>query len=762
MKKILKKYSTQIIVLFLVLIILELIFIFGLKYYPFKTANILVTDLYGQYVPFFNYMRDSILNGRSIFASFSFSMGQSTVGILSYYCLSPLNLILLFSNSNNIVYFIKVLLFAKIILCGLSMSIYLNNKTDRLKNIAFSIIYAFITYNIKYGFNIMWLDIVYMLPLVILGLEKFIEGNSPRIYIITLTIMIFANFYIAFGACLFILIYFLFYAFIKKKLNFKLCYKFAWYSIIPVLLNAFVLIPTFFNMIDGKVLTAPTSYDKFILYNPIYAIYNIAPGITIDTITGDKLQLPYFYASTLVLVLFVNYLFNREIEFRERFLSFLIVFFIICVTLFAPLDLLFHCFRVPNNFFYRYIYILPFFLISVVSRNKIKISWYSLIPLAMIIIWALTIEQSIKMMIFGLLIILYFFLEKTSLKILVFITIILEIIYNLFAIIVIYNGLGNYNDTYEKWKLLEKHVPKENEFYRVEMNQTNMKNTGFLLGYYGVNSFSPTMINTAKSFLKNYLLTFDKKEISYIYKNRFILDPYFLGIKYEVSNGKLIENKYYLPLVVMVNNFDYFKPADSLIENANNLYKMINGEYLFKEIDFKIDCLDNNKVITKKCNIKYDKKAGYNYYISVIADNGTVFILNKYSGKNTIIEVDETFNFDYDNGYIKSIKLYEFNESNIKNQTNDFEIFRDDYMRLKVDKGKYLLMLPYDDGWHIRVDGNEIEKFKVLDSLIGFETDGGLVEIEFIPRGLMSGIIVSGMTISLIVTYLIRKRSGDL
>ena len=183
-----EKYSNQIIVVFSILTILELLFILRLNFYPFKNANLLISDLYNEYVPFFNYIRDAILNRRSILNSFSFSMGQSMVGILSYYCLSPLNILLLFSNANNITYFIKILFFVKIILCGLNMSIYLNDKTNRLNNILFSLIYAFITYNIKYGFNIMWLDVVYMLPLVILGVEKIIEGSSPKLYIICLTI----------------------------------------------------------------------------------------------------------------------------------------------------------------------------------------------------------------------------------------------------------------------------------------------------------------------------------------------------------------------------------------------------------------------------------------------------------------------------------------------------------------------------------------------------------------------------------------------
>ena len=81
------------------------------------------------------------------------------------------------------------------------------------------------------------------------------------------------------------------------------------------------------------------------------------------------------------------------------------------------------------------------------------------------------------------------------------------------------------------------------------------------------------------------------------------------------------------------------------------------------------------------------------------------------------------------------------------------------YMQFNVDKGLYVTTIPYDDSWHIRVNGKEIKKIKVLDSLIGFETDGGIVEIEFIPKGLIAGMIISGITLSTIIVYLVRKRN---
>ncbi len=759
MKKFIKKYSTQIIVTILTTIFLELLLIFSLGIYPFKNGSILVCDLYYEYVPFYNHIRDAILNGKSIFNSFSFTMGQSMVGIISYYCLSPLNLLLLFSNLNNITYFIKILFIIKIVLCALSMSIYLNNKTSKINNIIFSLIFALTTYNLKYGFNIMWLDVIYMLPLTILGLEKMIDGKSSKLYIACLTLMIFSNFYISFSACIFIFIYFLFYSLVNKKLSFKLLYRFIISSIIPVLLTAFMLIPTIYNMRNGKLIEAVSGYDKLVLYNPLNMIYNVAPGETAGHILND---LPYFYSTTLILILFINYLFNSEISSREKILSFGIILFIVFATLFAPLDLLFHCFKVPNSLYYRYIYILSFFLISIVSKNKIKVSYFALIPILLFSIWALSIELSVKMIIFVTLMLVYFFALKSELKYFVVIILFAELFYSSFINIKTLNGYGSYDDVQEYGKLLKEYYPKENEFYRIEVNEPITKNDSFILNYYGIDSFSPTITNTSKIFLKNYLLYAEQHSLNYVYQNRFILDPYFLGVKYELTDNKVVENKNYLPLIVKTNSFDYFKPTNDLIINSNNLYRMINGEYLFKEIDYDIDCIKNNMIISKSCKINYQKKDNYSYYLHLYVKSGNLFEDKPYVENTYIIDIDETFDFDYDNIYIDSAKLYEFNESNIKNQSIDFEIFKDNYIKLNVEKGSYLMMVPYDDSWHIRVNGKEIKKIEVLDSLIGFETDGGVVEIEFIPQGLFLGILISGITSLSIFAYCFRKRAGEL
>ena len=59
--------------------------------YPFGTSSVLVLDLNGQYVYFFEALRDIVWGEGSLFYSFSRAMGGEFLGMYAYYLASPLS-----------------------------------------------------------------------------------------------------------------------------------------------------------------------------------------------------------------------------------------------------------------------------------------------------------------------------------------------------------------------------------------------------------------------------------------------------------------------------------------------------------------------------------------------------------------------------------------------------------------------------------------------------------------------------------------------
>ena len=70
--------------------------------------------------------------------------------------------------------------------------------------------YALSGYLAAYSWNIMWLDCVWLLPLIILGLEQLVTKKKCFLYCITLGLAILSNYYIAIMICLTLVIYFVF------------------------------------------------------------------------------------------------------------------------------------------------------------------------------------------------------------------------------------------------------------------------------------------------------------------------------------------------------------------------------------------------------------------------------------------------------------------------------------------------------------------------------------------------------------------------
>lgn len=80
-----------------------------------------------------------------------------------------------------------------------------------------------------------------------------------------------------------------------------------------------------------------------------------------------------------------------------------------------------------------------------------------------------------------------------------------------------------------------------------------------------------------------------------------------------------------------------------------------------------------------------------------------------------------------------------------------------------IEDGILYMSMPYEKGWTVRIDGEEVKTVKVLHSMMGAEVPAGhhTVEIEYMPEGLVVGVIVSGTAVIICVAIAfidVRKR----
>ena len=228
-----------------------------LKISPFGSGSYLIIDMIGQYSAFFSYLKTILLGtGNNIFYSFSKSIGGDMYGLFTYYLISPINLILTLFSSKNIPYAVMLIIFTKIGLAGLTSNIlFTREKVNDWKSLIFSTSYALIAYNISFCYNVMWLDAVFLLPLIIIGIDKILENKSPLLYVICLSITLMVNYYIGFMICIFSGIYFIYKLLLKKDKLKKYILKtliFIIISLVAVGIAAVVLFPSFKLIQEGR------------------------------------------------------------------------------------------------------------------------------------------------------------------------------------------------------------------------------------------------------------------------------------------------------------------------------------------------------------------------------------------------------------------------------------------------------------------------------------------------------------------------------
>ena len=603
--------------------------------------NILTVDLADQYVAFFNALKNMFDGKIGYFYSFSKTLGGNIFGIITYYLISPFNLLILFVNRISIPNMILIINILKISFAGLTSYIYFDKtfKNEKRISLTFSIIYSLMAYNIVYSQNIMWLDGVILLPIIFLGIDKLIE-NKPTLFYISLTISIICNYYIGYMTCIGSLIYFIYKNYLKEnKINIKKTIYFIKILLLSVLTSSVILIPSIISLLSGK---ANGILNEFIP-NQKFAIFDIITRFFIGSFKNSDLSggCPNVYVSLITLVLVIYYFFNKKIDSKEKKATTILLSVFIISFIFHPIDVIWHTFKHPYGFPFRYSFIFDFILLiiaykSILNIDKIdknfikKFILYSFI--ITIIVDKLLYTSTMYYKVFGTFILLTIYLlylskrKSKTINIGIILLITSEMFINSFLIVlnIKYQDKSLYNDFVSNYGyIIDNLNNKENTFYRLEKDNSYSTNDELLLNYNGISHFSSIYEGKNNELLGQYLGIFNRFYITNYNGSTPVTNSLF-NIKYLLSeneqnyynkidkykNINIYENKYNLPLGFMVNenliNLKLTKYEPFI--NQNNILKIMNDNIkdVFYEEEFEIN-LNNLKLIESNKNIEYKR-----------------------------------------------------------------------------------------------------------------------------------------------------------
>ena len=167
--------NIYIILAFICSAVLMLLVYYCFEIIPFGNKTVLRMDLYHQYGPLFAELYDRITQLKSMLYSWNTGGGGAFLGNYYNYLSSPVGglLVLLFGHE-NVPEAIGSMVLLKNALAAAAMAYYLKKTGGRndFTVSAFGILYAFCGFFIAYYWNIMWIDAMYLLPLVVLGIER--------------------------------------------------------------------------------------------------------------------------------------------------------------------------------------------------------------------------------------------------------------------------------------------------------------------------------------------------------------------------------------------------------------------------------------------------------------------------------------------------------------------------------------------------------------------------------------------------------------
>lgn len=360
---------------FLLSTLIMALILLGNRIYPGSERTMLVTDMKAQLMPFLASLRYIGQGDNSLFFNWSRTMGGNFLGLFAYYLASPLSWITLFFDLEHMPEAIYVLSLLKIGLCGLTFSIFLNKAVAKIQNrpviVVFSCCYALMSYNMLYLPCIMWTDGVILLPLVLLGIERILQGKRGGLYFLSITMCFISNYYISYIVGLFSAIYLLYRLFCswskeRRRETLSVLLRFGINTLLGIGISMPLLLPALQDLTTGRILSGQGEMNKT-FYFSFFEIFTKMTSSQYDTIQNSG-ALPSLFCGTLMVLLALCFFFQKKHTRREKIGAGCVLVFLLLSFWIVALDKVWHCFQYPNWFPYRYAFVFSAMLLLVAYK----------------------------------------------------------------------------------------------------------------------------------------------------------------------------------------------------------------------------------------------------------------------------------------------------------------------------------------------------------------------------------------------------------
>ncbi len=787
--------------------------------YPFGNQCFLHIDMYHQYCPFTTEFLNKLRSGSSLMYSWNLGIGSDFMALYAYYLASPMNWLVILCPRGFVIEFMTLLVLIKIGLCGFSFAYYLraHYRTNNGRVILFAIFYALSAYTCAYNWNIMWLDGIWLFPLIVLGLEKLVKEGKGKLYYITLAVSILSNYYISIMICIFlVLYYFILMADRSFRKFFATSVRFAIYSLLAGGTGAILLVPEIIALSYSG--SGGISFPEAIEW-----YFDILSGLARSCISVDIIATtdhwPSIYCGSAVLLLIFMYLLNRRIPWQKKLPRLLLLGLLLISFSNNILTFIWHGLDFPDGLPARQAFIYVFLMLVLCfeavhyrkGNRKINIGIGLIMAMLLLVAFALFTDTSLVTMhsiiitgvILGAYALIMLFYLGRDLRfrklghIFAFVLVIVEATVNLNSTGVITTNRVSYTQNLYRYEALMTKVAEEDDsFYRTDKYNRITKNESSLTGYRSATIFSSMMNIDVATFYRKVGLEGGKNY--YCYNGATPLISSMLSVKYlmtesgqeespvrtlvDAKDGMyLYRNEYTLPLGFVVDSdleerWDY--TWGTTIAVQNELARALGAsEDLFTPVDTDVKTKETAITAEEDCYLfayytdktAKDIKADFGYKTRSYAKCDHVYLLDL-----GWVEAGTTVRLSSNNTDILQLQAYKMNLevldtafATLSRNTMELDSYSDTRVKGHIDldaAGDLILSIPAEAGWQIKVDGKTVEADTFCDAFLSIPLVAGSHEItlQYRTPGLIPGALISLGCVGLFVLIMVAQKKWKL
>ncbi len=342
--------------------------------WPFGEKSAMMVDMHHQYAPLLSELRYDILNGGNPLYTFEVGLGANYLSLFGYYLASPFNLFLLLFPERLLAEGILFITLLKNAVTGALFAFCVQELYGKrsLHIPVVSVMYSMMMYLLAYSWNIMWLDVVMILPLVVYGLERLLKTGKYLTYVLSLAYALYANYYIGFMLCVFLVLYFVVICLRRRRTGRAIGVafgRFAGFSVLAAGLVAVLLVPVFFALQNTSA--AGAKLPELTNTLNIWELLGRHLANTSPTIRSGNL--PNIYCGVLTALCVPLFASNKGIPARRRAVYMALWLVLLFSFLVNWSDLAWHGLHAPNDLPYRFSFLYAFFLLLMATDTLVHI-----------------------------------------------------------------------------------------------------------------------------------------------------------------------------------------------------------------------------------------------------------------------------------------------------------------------------------------------------------------------------------------------------